>query len=93
MMYQSIIDPFCSGLQDKRKKKERWRIPQYQYLYSDCVATSQNELPHHPFGTSSERRSPQRKPRLGLAGFEPTTSDRGNEKPIPDEGDGFSLKD
>jgi len=28
---------------------------------------------------------------IGLAGFEPTTSDRGKEKPIPDEGDGSSF--
>ena len=35
---------------------------------SDSVAINPIQLPHHPSGTSSERRSPQRKPRLGLAG-------------------------
>jgi len=33
-----------------------------------------------------------KKTRLGLAGFEPTTSDRGKEKPIPDEGDRSSVR-
>jgi len=31
---------------------------------------------HHPSGSPSERWSPQRKPRLGLAGFEPTTDEK-----------------
>ena len=43
-----------------------------RYLCSDSVALCKIQLPHHPAGTSSERRSPQRGPRLGLAGFRPT---------------------
>jgi hypothetical protein len=47
---------------------------------SDSVANCPTRLPHYPSGTSSERRSPKRKPRLGLAGFEPATSDEGKRK-------------
>jgi hypothetical protein len=62
---------------------------------SDSVALWETQLPHHPSGTSSERTSPPRKPRLGLAGFEPTTSDEDKEKTTPHEEDvssGDSLR-
>jgi hypothetical protein len=86
-----------SQLRFGKQKEEKVKIvttpssPTYERPFSDSVALCQTQQPHHPVETTSERRSPQRKPRLGLAGFEPATSDRLKEKPIPDEGDASSM--
>ena len=45
------------------------KLLQSPYLHSDSVALLKTQLPNHPAETTSERRSPQRKPRLGLVGF------------------------
>ena len=49
-----------------------WVMNPIEYPRSDGdpFALWKTQLPHHPFGTSSERWITPRKPRLGLAGFE-----------------------
>jgi hypothetical protein len=54
------LGAFATGKQGERKNTEiaqRIAIP---------IANGLTQLSHHPFGTSSGRRSPQRKPKLAL---------------------------
>jgi hypothetical protein len=66
----SVINPFCTRLQDKRKKGRRdEESPSVAIPSSDSVVDCPTQFSHNSSGTSLEQRSPPRKPRLGLAGF------------------------
>jgi len=59
---------------------------------SNSVAPWKTLQSHHPSGISSERTISPEYREIGLAGFEPTTSDEGKEKPTSNKGDGASVE-
>ena len=64
---RSVIRPYCSRLQDKKKKEEERGKILVPEPFSDSVTNFPKQRPHHPSRTSSEGATSPEDQEIGLA--------------------------